>query len=66
MQKNTFKISLFFLALIIQGCRCRVCSGSLESIEPPSGKYDIGTQVYFWTDNSRGELYTTDSQIIEN
>ena len=61
-QKNTFKISLFFLALIIQGC---AVAGSvlvpLESIEPPSGKYDIGTQVYFWTDNSRGEVYTTDS-----
>ena len=61
-QNNTFKISLFFLALIIQGC---AVAGSvlvpLESIEPPSGKYDIGTQVYFWTDNSRGEVYTTDS-----
>ena len=32
----------------------------LESIDPPKGKYDIGTQVYFWTDNSRSEVYTTD------
>lgn len=32
----------------------------LESIEPPTGKYNIGTQVYFWTDKSRGEVYTTD------
>ncbi len=32
----------------------------LEPIQPPSGKYNIGTQVYFWTDNSRGEVYTTD------
>jgi len=60
-QNNTFKISLFFLGFIIQGC---AIAGSvlipLESIEPPSGKYNIGTQVYFWTDNSRGEVYTTD------
>ena len=32
----------------------------LESIKPPTGKYGIGTQVYFWTDKSRGEVYTTD------
>ena len=32
----------------------------LDSIEPPTGKYSIGTQVYFWTDKSRGEVYTTD------
>ena len=31
----------------------------LASIEPPTGKYNIGTQVYFWTDSSRGEVYTT-------
>ena len=60
-QNNTFKISLFFLGFIIQGCAVvgKVLV-PLESIEPPSGKYNIGTQVYFWTDNSRGEVYTTD------
>ena len=60
-QNNTFKILLFSLGFMIQGC---AVAGSvlvpLESIEPPSGKYSIGTQVYFWTDNSRGEVYTTD------
>mgnify|MGYP001185278654 CR=1 FL=1 len=60
-QNNTFKISLFFLGFIIQGCAVvgKVLV-PLESIEPPSGKYNIGTQVYFWTDHSRGEVYTTD------
>jgi dienelactone hydrolase len=60
-QNNTLKFFLFFLGFIIQGC---AVVGSvlvpLESIEPPSGKYNIGTQVFFWTDNSRGEVYTTD------
>ena len=60
-QKNTFKIFIFFLCVALQGC---AIVGSvlvpLESIEPPTGKYDIGTQVYFWTDKSRGEVYTTD------
>ena len=48
---------MFFM----QGC---ALAGSvlvpLDSIEPPKGKYDIGTQTYFWTDTSRGEVYTTD------
>jgi len=60
-QKNTFKIFIFFLCVALQGC---AIVGSvlvpLESIEPPTGKYDIGTQVYFWTDKTRGEVYTTD------
>ena len=60
-QKNTFKIFIFFLCVALQGC---AIVGSvlvpLESIEPPTGKYGIGTQVYFWTDKSRGEVYTTD------
>ena len=45
---------------MVQGC---AVAGSvlvpLDSIEPPRGKYDIGTQVYFWTDQSRGEVYGT-------
>ena len=60
-QNNTFKFFLFSLGFIIQGC---AVAGSvlvpLESIEPPSGKYNIGTQIYFWTDNARSEVYTTD------
>ena len=60
-QNNTFKFFLFFLGFILQGC---AVAGSvlvpLGSIEPPTGKYSIGTQVYFWTDKSRGEVYTTD------
>ena len=60
-QNNTFKIYLFFLGFIIQGC---AFVGSvlvpLDSIEPPRGKYNIGTQVYFWTDKNRSEVYTTD------
>ena len=47
--------------MVLKGC---AIAGSvfvpLESIEPPTGKYNIGTQVYFWTDKSRGEVYTTD------
>jgi dienelactone hydrolase len=60
-QKNSFKILLFFTSCLFYGC---AAAGAilvpLESIDPPSGKYNIGTQVYFWTDNSRGEVYTTD------
>ena len=60
-QKNTLKIFIFFVCAALQGC---AVVGSvlvpLESIDPPKGKYNIGTQVYFWTDSSRGEVYTTD------
>ena len=60
-QKNTLKILIFFVCAALQGC---AVVGSvlvpLESIDPPKGKYNIGTQVYFWTDSSRGEVYTTD------
>ena len=60
-QKNTLKIFIFFVCAALQGC---AVVGSvlvpLESIDPPNGKYNIGTQVYFWTDSSRGEVYTTD------
>ncbi len=60
-QKNTLKIFIFFVCVVLQGC---AVVGSvlipLESIDPPKGKYNIGTQVYFWTDISRGEVYTTD------
>ena len=49
------------MCVALQGC---AIVGSvlvpLESIEPPTGKYGIGTQVYFWTDKTRGEVYTTD------
>lgn len=48
------------MLFVLQGC---AVAGSilvpLDSIEPPSGKYHVGTKVYFWTDKSRGELYTT-------
>ena len=60
-QNNTLKFFLIFFLFVLQGC---AVAGSvlvpLDSIEPPRGKYDIGTQVYFWTDQSRGEVYTTD------
>jgi len=60
-QKNTLKIFIFFVCAALQGC---AVVGSvlvpLESIDPPKGKYNIGTQVYFWIDSSRGEVYTTD------
>ena len=60
-QKNTLKIFIFFVCAALQGC---AVVGSvlvpLESIDPPKGQYNIGTQVYFWTDSSRGEVYTTD------
>ena len=58
---NTFKIFTFITVFCLYGC---AATGSLlvplESIEPPSGKYGIGTQVYFWEDKKRGEVYTTD------
>ena len=60
-QNNTLKIFTFFVCVALQGC---AVVGSvlvpLESIDPPKGKYNIGTQVYFWTDSTRGEVYTTD------
>ena len=60
-QKNNLKIFIFFVCAALQGC---AVIGSvlvpLESIDPPKGKYNIGTQVYFWTDSSRSEVYTTD------
>tara|TARA_X000000368_G_scaffold398829_1_gene369233 strand:+ start:382 stop:1623 length:1242 start_codon:yes stop_codon:yes gene_type:complete len=60
-QNNTLKFFIFFVCAILQGC---AVVGSvlvpLESIDPPTGKYNIGTQVYFWTDNFRSEVYTTD------
>ena len=59
-QKNTLKIATFFFATLLTGC---AAVGSIivpmESIEKPSGKYGIGTQIHFWTDNSRSEEYTT-------
>ena len=58
---NTFKILIFISIFNLFGC---AATGSLlvplESIEAPSGKYGIGTQVYFWEDKERGEVYTTD------
>ena len=66
-QNNTLKFLIFFICATLQGC---VVAGSvlvpLESIDPPKGKYDIGTQVYFWTDKSRGEVYTTDPTDLRN
>ena len=62
-QKNSFKIYLFFLIYFFYGC---AAAGAilvpLDSIEPPKGKYGIGTQVYFWTDKNRSEVYTTDPE----
>ena len=60
-QNNTLKFFLSLLIFALQGC---AVAGSvlvpLDSIEPPKGKYSIGTKVYFWTDTSRSEAYTTD------
>ena len=60
-QKNSFKFLLFVASCLFCGC---AAAGAilvpLDSIDPPKGKYGIGTQVYFWTDTSRGEVYTTD------
>lgn len=62
-QKNSFKILIFLANYFFIGC---AAVGSvlvpLESISPPSGKYSIGTQVYFWTDNNRSEVYTTNPE----
>ncbi len=60
-QKNSLKILSFIASCFISGC---AAAGAilvpLDSIDPPKGKYGIGTQVYFWTDKDRGEVYTTD------
>ena len=60
-QNNTLKFFLSLLIFALQGC---AVAGSvlvpLDSIEPPKGRYSIGTKVYFWTDTSRSEVYTTD------
>ena len=60
-QKNSLKILPLLAIYFICGC---AAAGAvlvpLDSIEPPKGKYGIGTQVYFWTDKNRGEVYTTD------
>jgi dienelactone hydrolase len=60
-QKNSLKILPLLVIYFICGC---AAAGAvlvpLDSIEPPKGKYGIGTQVYFWTDKNRGEVYTTD------
>jgi len=62
-QKNSLKILLFCMTYFLCGC---AAIGSilipLDSISPPSGKYSVGTQVYFWTDNSRSEVYTTSTE----
>ncbi len=64
-QKNSLKIIIIFSLYVIFGC---AAVGSilipLEPINPPSGKYGIGTQVYFWTDNNRSEVYTTNPKDL--
>ena len=66
-QKNSFKFLLFVASCLFYGC---AAAGAilvpLDSIDPPKGKYGIGTQVYFWTDKSRGEVYTTDPTDLRN
>jgi len=60
-QKNSLKILLFIATYFVCGCATvGAVLVPLESIDPPKGKYGVGTQVYFWTDTSRSEVYTTD------
>ena len=59
-QKNTLKIYIFFFAIFLNGCAAiGAIAVPLESIDEPKGKYGIGTQVHFWTDYDRSEVYTT-------
>lgn len=60
-QNNTFKTLVFLSFLLFNGCTfVGQLAIPMESIDKPSGPYDIGTQIFFWTDESRSEQYTVD------
>ncbi len=60
-QNNTFKTLVFLSFLLLSGCAfVGQLAIPMESIDEPSGPYDIGTQIFFWTDESRSEQYTID------
>ena len=58
-QNNTLKTLLFLSAFLLSGCAfIGQAVIPMESIDKPGGKYNIGTQIFFWTDESRSEQYT--------
>ena len=60
-QNNTFKTLIFLSFLLFNGCTfVGQLAIPMESIDKPSGPYSIGTQIFFWTDESRSEQYTVD------
>jgi dienelactone hydrolase len=66
-QNNTFKTLVFLSFFFFNSC---AFVGQLvipmESIDKPKGSYGIGTQVFFWTDATRSEQYTTDPTDLRN
>ena len=51
---------VFFLSLTFHGCAfiaSRVVP--VNDIKSPSGKYEIGTQIFHWTDNTRDEWFSS-------
>ena len=66
-QNNTFKTLIFLGFLLFNGCAfVGQLAIPMESIDEPSGPYDIGTQIFFWTDESRSEQYTVDPTDLRN
>ena len=55
-----FKVTLILLSfLLISGCSfvaSRVIP--LNDIKSPTGKYKVGTQIFYWVDNDREEWFT--------
>ena len=66
-QNNTFKTLIFLCFFFFNSC---AFVGQLvipmESIDKPNGPHGIGTQVFFWTDETRSEQYTTDPTDLRN
>lgn len=66
-QNNTLKTLIFLSFFFFHSC---AFVGQLvipmESIDKPKGPYDIGTQVFFWTDETRSEQYTIDPTDFRN
>ena len=66
-QNNTLKTLVLLSFFFVNGCAfVGQLAVPLESIDNPEGPYGIGTQVFFWTDETRSEQYTTDPTDFRN
>ena len=66
-QNNTLKTLIFLSFFFFNSCAfVGQLAIPLESIDKPKGPYDIGTQIFFWTDETRSEQYTTDPTDLRN